>query len=76
MYTWGLGSNELGHGPQENQLTFPQLVEALLPERGGGRVEFISAQSSHTCAVTDTVRGGGGREMATANIEFYLVVFR
>ena len=53
VFTWGLGSEQLGHGPQQSQLTYPQLVETLLPENGGGRVQYICAQSDHTCALTD-----------------------
>ena len=54
VYTWGLGSDQLGHGPLSNKLSSPQLLETLLPENGGGRVVHASAASSHSCVVTDT----------------------
>lgn len=53
VYTWGAGSDQLGHGLDESQLSYPQVVEALLPEKGGGRVVFISASENRTCVVTD-----------------------
>jgi hypothetical protein len=53
IWTWGLGSDQLGHGTEANRLSSPQIVEALLPENGGGRVTGVSACSMHTCVVTD-----------------------
>lgn len=58
VYTWGLGADQLGHGcssGEENShhLSQPQVVEALLPENGGGRIVSISASSNRTCAVSD-----------------------
>ena len=52
VYTWGLGSDRLGHGFQDSHLSTPQLVESLLPERGGGRVVFASACANRSCVVT------------------------
>jgi len=54
LYTWGLGADQLGHGPDKNHLSSPQLVESLLPENGGGRVTSVCASGTHTCVVTDT----------------------
>ena len=61
VYTWGLGSDHLGHGndPMSNSkhhvsLSNPQIVEALLPESGGGKIVSISATMNRTCAVSDT----------------------
>lgn len=53
IWTWGLGSDQLGHGTEANRLSSPHIVEALLPENGGGRVTGVSACSMHTCVVTD-----------------------
>lgn len=35
VYTWGFGSDQLGHGPLENNIATPSLVVSLLPENGG-----------------------------------------
>ncbi|KAJ1426618.1 regulator of chromosome condensation 1/beta-lactamase-inhibitor protein II [Ochromonadaceae sp. CCMP2298] len=65
VYTWGLGGDRLGHegggGQGQGQgagvsasphFSPPQLVEALLPQRGGGFVLTVSAAGNRTCAVT------------------------
>jgi alpha-tubulin suppressor-like RCC1 family protein len=60
VYTWGLGSDQLGHQSSNSEgdsmkfVSNPQIVEALLPENGGGKVMWISASGNRTCAVTDT----------------------
>ena len=54
VYTWGVGSDQLGHGPLgKTCLSTPTLVEAMLPERGGGRAVFVSASSNRTCVTSD-----------------------
>jgi hypothetical protein len=60
VYTWGLGSEQLGHGDTNSTSVSsphfqsqPQLVETLLPVNGGARVVAISATGNRTCAVTD-----------------------
>jgi alpha-tubulin suppressor-like RCC1 family protein len=59
VYTWGLGNDQLGHqssipeGDSMKYVSNPQIVEALLPENGGGKVMWISASGNRTCAVTD-----------------------
>jgi alpha-tubulin suppressor-like RCC1 family protein len=53
-YTWGRGSDQLGHGVgSTSELSLPLLVTSLLPERGGGKVIHVSACSNRTCAVTE-----------------------
>lgn len=60
VYTWGLGSEHLGHGVEYGNtnkhhisLSNPQIVEALLAENGGGKIVSISATLNRTCAVSD-----------------------
>ena len=62
VYTWGLGSDQLGHyqsgegGNSSNDSKYtstPQIVEALLPENGGGKVVSISLSGNRSCAVTE-----------------------
>ena len=53
LYCRGLGSDQLGHGAEESQLSVPQLLETLLPENGGGRIVAASAASNRTCVVSD-----------------------
>lgn len=54
VYTWGLGVAQLGHGlSQEPHISFPLLVESLLPENGGGKVVDASAAGDRTSVVTD-----------------------
>eukprot|EP01038_Epipyxis_sp_PR26KG_P012214 gene12214-16363_t len=53
VYSWGFGSDQLGHGAESNVLLAPQLIESLLPENGGGRIRQISASGNRTCAVSE-----------------------
>jgi alpha-tubulin suppressor-like RCC1 family protein len=68
VYTWGLGSDQLGHSqptmPSESwadcsstsgkgYVSIPQIVEGLLPENGGGKVVSISVSGNRTCAITE-----------------------
>ena len=53
VYTWGMGSDQLGHGLADSQVSTPMLIESLLPEKGGGRVVHASACANRTCVVTD-----------------------
>jgi alpha-tubulin suppressor-like RCC1 family protein len=61
VYMWGLGSDHLGQSNENPTssikhhvpLSNPQVVEALLPECGGGRIVNISASLNRTCAVSD-----------------------
>jgi alpha-tubulin suppressor-like RCC1 family protein len=46
VYSWGMGADKLGHGSREAFSNQPQLVEALLPENGGGRVVSLSASAN------------------------------
>ena len=52
VYTWGMGSDQLGHGISDSHLSAPLLIESLLPERGGGRVIHASVCANRTCVVT------------------------
>ena len=73
LYTWGLGSDQLGHGQEKNQLSSPKIVEALLPENGGGLVVDVCASSTHTCAVTatgDVYSWGSSIELGDVNSTF------
>lgn len=56
VYTWGMGGDQLGHGPEENIFVGnnPKLIESLLPENGGGRAVKIAATNNRTCVVSDT----------------------
>lgn len=55
VYTWGLGAEQLGHGKtEEAYLSTPQVVEALLPERGGGRISYIDVSSHRTSVVSES----------------------
>jgi len=56
VYTWGMGGDQLGHGPEENIFVgnSPKLIESLLPENGGGRAVYVAATSNRTCVVSDT----------------------
>lgn len=40
--------------PFDNSLATPQLVEAMLPENGGGFAVSVSASENHTAVLTDT----------------------
>lgn len=53
IYTWGFGSDQLGHGVGQARIATPQLVESLLPENGGGRIVYIQSSSHRTCALSD-----------------------
>lgn len=61
VFTWGLGADHLGHAAGEGAgkgshhvpLSNPQVVEALLPENGGGKMVFVSASQNRTCALSD-----------------------
>ena len=55
VYTWGMGGDQLGHGPEENIFVgnSPKLIESLLPENGGGRAVYVAATSNRTCVVSD-----------------------
>ena len=64
VYTWGLGSDHLGHGVENGTTTTtnskhhlslanPQIVEALLADNGGGKIVSISATRNRPCAVSD-----------------------
>lgn len=53
VYTWGFGSDQLGHGPAETHVTYPQLVEKLLLENGGGKIVSICASSHTNCCISD-----------------------
>ena len=45
-------SSSSGSSSSSHYLSTPQLVEALLPERGGALVRQVRASSDRTCAVT------------------------
>ena len=48
VWSWGLGSSgRLGHGDQQNQL-LPKKIEAF----AGQRVDFVSAGTYHSLAIT------------------------
>lgn len=55
VYTWGSGVEQLGHGISEKQhsLLYPTLVEALLPENGGGKIIEVAAGGNRTYAVSE-----------------------
>ncbi len=53
IYTWGFGSDQLGHGVGQARIAIPQLVESLLPENGGGRIVYIQSSHHRTCALSD-----------------------
>jgi inhibitor of Bruton tyrosine kinase len=54
VYSWGLGSDQLGH-PIDGSSHYspPRLVEALLPEKGGGKIISVEATANRTCAISD-----------------------
>lgn len=55
VYTWGLGTEQLGHGKSDEvYLSTPQVVEALLPERGGGKIVYADVSSHRTCVVSES----------------------
>jgi len=55
VYTWGIGNEQLGHGPEENIYVgnSPKLIESLLPENGGGKAVHVAATSNRTAVVSD-----------------------
>ena len=53
IYTWGFGSDQLGHGLGQSRISTPQLLESLLPENGGGRIVYIQSSSHRTCVLSD-----------------------
>lgn len=56
VYTWGLGSDQLGHAdatsPTAVYESEPRRVEALLPRHSSGRMVLAAATSNRTCAIT------------------------
>ncbi|KAG8235158.1 hypothetical protein J437_LFUL015198, partial [Ladona fulva] len=50
VYTWGKGdSHRLGHGPSEDHVRYPKLVEGLL----GKNVKSVAVGSAHVLALTE-----------------------
>ena len=54
VYAWGSGADCLGLGPDATQATEPTLIEALLPEQGGGSAVTAQASENRTCRAWDT----------------------
>ena len=60
VYTWGLHSDALGTPENKKKPTMstlmasPQLVEGMLPEKGGGLAVAVSASENHTAVLTST----------------------